>query len=490
MEKILTSGTSFIDEYGRERIFNGVNLCDKGWPDENGNLCHVYEYDDKMFRTLAEKGFNIVRLGITWAAVEPNPGEYNEKYIDGIVKMLDQCEKYGLYAYIDMHQDLYSNYCYQWGDGAPKWACMMNGDKQKKIKLVWAEGYFWDKGIHKAFDSFWTNKPYNNKGLLDYFADMWKHLAERVCNHPALFGFDMFNEPFMGSDGGKIFRQLIKGLVKTTLTDKRIKKSKLIKDAIKLDIPAVLEQYNGDILHDVALGAAELVEKFDRERYTPFLNKTAGAIRSVTNNGIMFIDNCYYSNLSIPCKAGPIEYDGKVEEKACFSPHGYDFMVDTPLYKHASSSRTDAIFGEHANSQKRLGIPVLVGEWGGYSEGTEWYPHVHHLLKFFDDRKWSNTYWAFHEGLIGDGIMDELHRPYPRAVTGEIKAYRHDRKENTFTLTYEQTKAFDVKTIIYLPANPAEVTCTGEYELVPCTHGGYTLEIKTDIGSHEVKVKF
>ena len=86
--------------------------------------------------------------------------------------------------------------------------------------------------------------------------------------------------------------------------------------------------------------------------------------------------------------------------------------------------------------------------------------------------------------------MDELHRPYPRAVTGEIKAYRHDRKENTFTLTYEQTKAFDTKTIIYLPANPAEVICTGEYELVPCTYGGYTLEIKTDIGSHEVKVNF
>jgi len=48
MEKILTTGTSFVDEYGRERIFNGVNLCDKGWPDGNGQLNHIYEYDDKM----------------------------------------------------------------------------------------------------------------------------------------------------------------------------------------------------------------------------------------------------------------------------------------------------------------------------------------------------------------------------------------------------------------------------------------------------------
>ncbi len=488
MEKILTKGKSFVDEYGRERIFNGVNLCDKGWPDEEGNLCNVYEYDEKMYLTLAERGFNIVRLGITWAAVEPQPGMYNEKYIEAVRKMLDKFHEYGIYVYLDMHQDLFSNYCYQWGDGAPEWACMMNGKKQKKIKLVWAEGYFWDKGIHKAFDKFWTNAPYEGKGLLDYFADMWKYIAVKLGDHPALFGFDMFNEPFMGKDGGKVFRQLIKGLVKTTLTDKRIDRCKLVKDAVKLDIPAVLDQYNGDILHDVALGAADLVEKFDVERYTPFLNKTAGAIRSVTDNGIMFIDNCYYSNLSIPCKAGPITYDGKPEEKSCFSPHGYDFMVDTPLYKHASSSRTDAIFGEHANTQKRLGIPVLVGEWGGYSEGTEWYPHIYHLLNFFDERKWSNTYWAFHEGLIGDGVMEILNRPYPRAVTGEIKAYRHDREANTFTLSYEQNSAFDVKTVIYVPAQPKAVECDGEYEVVPCAYGGYTVEISTDIGTHEAVI--
>ncbi|MBQ5824737.1 MAG: hypothetical protein IIW48_08015, partial [Clostridia bacterium] len=81
MDRILTKEKRFVDEYGRERIFNGVNLCDKGWPDENGNLCNVYEYDEKMYRTIAESGFNIVRLGITWAAVEPQPGLYNEKYI-------------------------------------------------------------------------------------------------------------------------------------------------------------------------------------------------------------------------------------------------------------------------------------------------------------------------------------------------------------------------------------------------------------------------
>ncbi len=488
MERIFTKGTAFIDSQGRERIFNGVNLCDKGWYDENGNRKHVYKYDEKMFRTLAEKGFNIIRLGMTWEAVEPQPGKYNEEYIDAIRGMLDMCEKYGLYAYLDMHQDLYSYFDDAVGDGAPAWACLTDGHKIKPIKIVWAERYFWSKGTHACFDNFWKNKEVNGKGLLDYFAAMWAHVAEKLGDHPALFGFDMLNEPFPGSDGGKIFKKIVAGLVKATLTDKRIKKGKLIKDALKFDIPAVLDHYNGGVLRDVAKNAEELIAKFDNERYTPFLNKTAAAIRTVTDKGIMFIDNCYYSNLSIPCAAGPITYGDKKEEHSCFAPHGYDFMVDTPLYKHASSSRTDAIFGEHENTQKRLGIPVIVGEWGGYSEGDEWYPHIHHLLRFFDDRKWSNTYWAFHEGLIGDPLMDELNRPYPRAVTGEITAYRHDRSQNTFSLSYNQEKEYDGKTVIYLPAQPKTVECDGGYEIKPLEYGGVELEIKTDTGSHEIKV--
>lgn len=489
MERIFTKGTAFVDDQGRERIFNGVNLCDKGWYDENHKRNHVYKYDEKMFRTLAENGFNIVRLGMTWEAIEPQPGKYNDEYIEAIRGMLDMCEKYGLYAYLDMHQDLYSFFDEGIGDGAPLWACLTNGHKIHKTRVVWAEGYFWGKAVHACFDNFWTNKEYQGKGLLDYFADMWAYVAEKLGDHPALFGFDMLNEPFPGSDGGRVFKKLIAGLIKATLTDKRINRGKLIKDAIKLDIPAVLDQYNGGVLRDIAKNAEELIAKFDKERYTPFLNKTAAAIRKSTDKGIMFIDNCYYSNLSIPCAAGPITYGDKKEEHTCFAPHGYDFMVDTDLYKHASSSRTDAIFGEHENTQKRLGIPVIVGEWGGYSEGNEWYPHIHHLLRFFDDRKWSNTYWAFHEGLIGNPLMEELNRPYPRAVTGEIIAYRHDRKENTFTLSYKQENAVDCSTLIYLPAEPVSVECSGKYELKPLEYGGFELEVRTDCGTNEIRVR-
>ncbi len=488
MERITTTRRRFTDEHGRECIFNGVNLCDKGiYNAEKKRREYTLGQEEDLIRALAESGVNIVRLGLTWDAIEHEPGIYDEAYLDSVEKTLNLCEQYGIYVYLDMHQDLFSGFGDGCGDGAPDWACLTDGFRYKKEKFVWAEGYFWGKATHRCFDNFWSNKPYRGKGILDYYCAMWAHLAKRFGNHPALFGFDLLNEPFPGRDGGVLFKKLIAKLVATLLTDRRIKKGTLIKDAVTGNLKDVFDQLTGDILKKITSAGTEIVERFDRERYTPFLNKVSAAIRTQTENGILFIDNCYYSNLAIPCCAGPIEVNGK-KEAACFSPHGYDFMVDTPLYKYADNSRIDAIFNTHAQVQERLNVPVLVGEWGGMGEGTDWFPHIQHLLDFFDEHRWSQTYWQFDRSLIHQPIMAQLNRPYPRAVTGVIEQYRHDRKANTFTLSYQQEQTFDVPTVLYLPAEPKTVETDGTYAVKPNSYGGYLCEIQTDPGHHEVKI--
>ena len=489
MERITTSGRRFLDEHGRERIFNGVNMCDKGcynW--ETKKRDYVFGQEEETIRALAENGVNIVRLGIVWDAIEHEPGVYDEAYLDSVQTTLDLFEKYGIYVYLDMHQDLYSGFGEHGGDGAPDWACLTDGHRFKKARFVWAEGYFFGKATHHCFDNFWANKPCHGRGVQDAYAELWAHLAERFGDHPALFGFDMLNEPFPGSDGGKVFKKLVGSLVRTALTDKRIKKAKLIKDAVSGNIKDAFDQFNGDILKKIASVGAPLIEKFDKERYTPFLNKVGAAIRTKTANGILFIDNCYYSNLAIPCHAGPITVNGK-EERTCFSPHGYDFMVDTPQYKYASNSRVDAIFSAHADTQERLNVPVLVGEWGGASEGTDWLPHIQYLLDFFDAHRWSQTYWHFDKNLLKEPIMQQLNRPAPRAVTGTIESYRHDRTTNTFTLIYRQEKAFDAPTVIYAPQEPKAVHTDGTFAIKPNGGSGVLIEITTDPGRHEVKIE-
>ena len=489
MKKITVSGKRFIDSSGRERIFNGINLCDKGYY-ENGDSKRIYKPDeyfsDELIKTLADDGFNIVRLGLTWDAVEPQPGQYDEEYLAKIRRVADRCAKYGIYFYLDMHQDLFAGAPGCSGDGAPPWACLTDGAKFKPERFVWAEGYFWGKAVHRAFDSFWQNKSYKGAPLQNYFCNMWKHVAGEFADHPALFGFDMLNEPFPGTDGGKVFRKLIGGVVKTVLTDKRCKLSFFAKQIFKGNLIGCLEPFaDYSLFRKATSGADKLIHKFDTGYYSEFVDRTASAIREVTDNGIIMMENSYYSNLGIPYSTPAVTVNGRREPQLCFAPHAYDLMVDTPEYKYASNTRVGGIFDEHRRSQERLGVPLIVGEWGGQSEGTEWLDHIEYLLDKFDSYRWGQTYWCYYDGLLENPIMRDLVRTAPVSVTGEIESYSFDRENNVFALAYDQKGEFDEPTEIYLHSSPAEIIADGEYEL-----DGKILKIKTGAGRHEIKIKF
>lgn len=486
MLKITTDSGKFIDSAGRQRIFNGMNLCDKG-DFSNGSEKRVYSlsFNEELIKTLAADGFNIIRLGLTWDAVEPQPGKYDEEYLSKVRKVCDLCAKYGIYFFLDMHQDLYSAGDGLGGDGAPKWACITDGAKFKKIRFVWAEGYFWGKAVHKAFDSFWENRPYNGKPLQSYYCDMWKHVTEEFKDHPALFGFDVLNEPFPGTDGGKVFRKLIGGVVKTVLTDKRCKLGFFAKNIVHGEVIKCLEPFNDyTLFRKVTSYGDDLIKKFDTGFYSVFINRTAGAIRQVTDNGIIMMENSYYSNLGIPYSTPAVTIGGIREKNLCFAPHAYDLMVDTPEYKYASNTRVGGIFDEHRRSQERLGVPVLVGEWGGQSEGTEWLDHIEYLLDKFDSYQWGQTYWAYYDGLLENPIMRDLIRTSPVAVCGTINSYSYDRGNKIFTLDYTQDKEYALPTEIYLHAEPKKITADGEY-----TVDGNMLKIKSGVGRHIVTVE-
>ncbi len=493
MLKISTFEKKFIDSEGRQRIFNGVNLCDKGYH-EAGNPRKTYkvDYDEKLISDLSSYGFNIVRLGLTWDAVEPEPCNYDEDYLDRVEKVADLCAKYGIYFFLDMHQDLYGGTVDTPADGAPAWACLTDGAKFRPTRFVWAEGYFWGKAIHNCFDNFWANKEYNGVPLQTYFCNMWKHVAERFKNHPALFGFDMLNEPFPGTDGGKVFRKLIGGVAKCVIFDKRCKIGWLAKQLFSGNAIRCLEPFDDPSLFRKATKEGdELIKKFDTGHYSKFINRTAKAIREVTDNGIIIMENSYYSNLGIPYSAPAVNYDGKQEEKLCFMPHAYDLMVDTPEYKYASNNRVGSIFDEHRRSQERLGVPLLVGEWGGQSEGTEWLHHIRYLLDKFDGYHWGQTYWAYYDGLLENPIMSCLFKTSPVAVCGDIKEYSLDRDNEIFTLTYEQDKEYSVPTEIFVHKAAKNIICDGEYTLEPYgDKGGAMMKINADAGSHKVTIEF
>ena len=52
----------------------------------------------------------------------------------------------------------------------------------------------------RAYDHFWANDPGpGGVGLQDRYAAAWRHVAARFRDAPGVQGFDLFNEPFPGS---------------------------------------------------------------------------------------------------------------------------------------------------------------------------------------------------------------------------------------------------------------------------------------------------
>lgn len=493
MERIRTRGNRLVDEKGRECIFQGINLVDKGKSDANGQRVYSLDWGEDLFRSLREKGFHLLRLGLNWAAVEPEPGKYCADYLERLSRIMDWCETYGIYVILDMHQDLYTSCGQNSGNGAPGWATLTDGEEFEETMLVWAEGYFFNGAVHAAFDHFWANTEVEGKGLQDHFTDMWKHVAMTFREKPALLGFDVFNEPFPGSSGGEIFWTLINTLCK-------IMGEREGREIAVTDLLPYLNDANGmvrlmEMFDDkesyrrVLLDAGELVRAFDERVYAPFLRKVCAGIREVTEQGILFMENCYYSNLGIPCASPRLVYEDAREEKDfAFTPHGYDLFVDTAAYSEASNNRVDVIFEEHSRTQQRLNAPVIVGEWGGHNGSENGLSHIAHLLEFFDEHKWSNLYWAFSDDIFHQPVMKLLSRPHPLRVPGEILRYGFDAKESVFTLQYEN-KGESGPVELYLPRKAKRVEGAEAFTLEPYgNEGAGRLLAQPGAGVREIRV--
>ena len=486
MEKIRANKLRFVDSKGRTRIFNGMNIDDKLVN------CTEFRYnlDEEFFKKYKARGFDIIRLAVTWQNLEPKMGEYNESYLKSIDSIFALAEKYGVYILLDMHQDLYSQNdgeCV--GDGAPSWAAITDGAKPRMPIFVWADGYFMGKWVRNEFDNFWNNTEVAGRGLQDRYCDLWQMLAKRYGDSPALFGFDLMNEPFPGSYSTKMFARLVGGVAKTVLFNKKVDRVKLIKSAVKRDTRSMLDCIGGDVIRDAVYRIDKIQQQFDQEKYTPFLNKTTAAIREITPNGIVMMEQSYICNSGVKQSASPISVNGKREANQCFGPHAYDFSVDTPLYQYANSSRVKAFFGEMRKTQLRLDVPVIVGEWGGCSDNTDtsWFGHANELLDFFDEMQWGQMYWDYHGDDLDAPLMDMLCRTHPVAVAGKIESYGIDRKNNIFNLNFTADEKGE--SIIYVH-KPFEVIEGAKCKVIETYDSGASLiKIPAKKGENTVKIK-
>ncbi len=239
------SGRWFLDPKDRRVLLRGVNLGgssklpyfkdgegrDPAWlapqrsPTFVGRPFPIGEADEH-FRRLAGWGFNCLRLLTTWEAVEHGgPGLYDEAYLDYFARVVKKAAEYGLFVYIDPHQDVWSRW--SGGDGAPAWTLELTGFNLKNLDA--AEAAVTMAGRYPDYDPMiWVN---NNRRLAagtmftlffagdrfapqtrmegapvqgylqDHFIAAMRQVALRLQGLNHVLGFGPLNEPNAGFIG-------------------------------------------------------------------------------------------------------------------------------------------------------------------------------------------------------------------------------------------------------------------------------------------------
>jgi endoglycosylceramidase len=186
-------GRWITDSAGRVVVLHGVNMVYKRppyFPAVTG-----FGEDDAAF--LDAQGFNTVRLGLIYAGVEPQPGQYDEAYLDEIAATEAVLARHGIFSQLDFHQDLYNERFT--GEGWPDWATIDDGLPAEPL-TGFPGTYLSSPGMNQAFNNFWANRigP-GGVGLQDRYAAAFRRVAERFRDAEHTIGYDVMNEPWPGS---------------------------------------------------------------------------------------------------------------------------------------------------------------------------------------------------------------------------------------------------------------------------------------------------
>lgn len=448
---IKVEGQKFLDAKGRQVLLSGINFISKN-PSEK----YLPKQGVETFKEFKSWGFNCIRLGIIWDGLEPEPGKYNEAYLLEIDKRIKWAEDNGIYVFLDMHQDLYGA---KFSDGAPNWATLDEG-KPHYSGAVWSDSYLISPAVQTAFDNFWKNAPASDGiGLQDHYANLWKHIALRYANNTTVIGYDIMNEPFMGSSAQNVMPLMLGAyaqvLVETTgqappsaeeLGEIWANEESRLK---ALELISTKEKYS-----KVVDAVYELSADFEKNHLQPMYQKMADAIREVDRNHILFFNHNYFVNTGVSTALEATKLpDGSRDPNVAYAAHGYDLVVDTKEVENPSSERVEIIFDRIAESGKRMNMPVLVGEWGAlHGKSPKMVETAQQLVNIIEKHQFNNTYWAYYNDIANyPYFRDAIIRPYPQVISGTLIDYNYNELTGDFTCVWEESEQSNEPTIIYVP---------------------------------------
>ncbi|WP_293056719.1 cellulase family glycosylhydrolase [Mycobacterium sp.] len=447
---ISTTGPWLTNSAGQVVIMHGLNEAYKLAPYEPA--ASGFGNADAAF--LAANGFNVVRLGVLWAGVEPEPGVFNAAYVASIEQTVQTLENHGIYVILDFHQDAYSSVF--GGEGAPPWAVQTGGLPNPELPFPLND--FVNPAGNHAWDAFWSNATApNGAGLENDYAQMVEYVAADFKGNPDVIGLELMNEPGLGN-------QLLPALLGSPF--------------------------------------------FDAQQLTPFYNQVASAIEAVDPSTTVFYEPSLLFDVGVPTHLGTVDFP-----KTVFSFHDYcDF--DLPVVGCVPS--VPGILDNALAYARAQGIPAFMTEFGATSDQAEIIASMQaanqHLINWAE---WafsgkgditttasppSSESLVYNPELpptganVNTATLETLAEPYPQVVSGTPGTWSFDN--GTFTFSYSTAKVDGLgsfpagsQTTISVPAvefpNGYQVSVTGGQvvsapdapELVVASDGATTVSV-------------
>ncbi len=437
------AGRWIADATGRVIITRGVNMVNKLAPYTPA----FAGFSDDDAALIAHEGFNVVRVGVIYSAVEPAPGLYDSAYLDSIHSTVAMLHRHGVLSLIDFHQDL-------WGpsfsaEGFPEWATLTDGHPIRPIYGL-PDTYAKSPALQHAFDNFFANTPGpGGVGIQDRFAAAWAYTANRLKDTPGILGWELLNEPFDGTHGAKprdpvlnAFSERVLQAIRAVDTDHFVWYEPWINFDEGLPFRGTLAGPRvGFAFHNYVPAGA---------KQTPYENAEAQSAR--TGNALLATEF------------------GAVED-----PTVIQAEVD-----NADSFMMSAIYWAYWN---RTPFEITAGGLGGGNGATQGLVYDITL--------------PLTAGNVSEPKLDALVRPYPRAVSGTPSQWHYDSASRIFEFVYSTTPAggaalpAQAETEVFVPDRQYpegyQVTVTGAQ--VVSGEGNQLLHLVNQSGAAQVIVR-
>jgi endoglycosylceramidase len=339
-------------------------------------------------------GFNAVRVGVIFQAVEPRPGVFNAGYLNHIAGTVDALARYGIVSILDFHQDQY-NQKFQ-GEGFPSWAVQDGG--LPNPQLGFPHNYEGNPALQRAFENFWADQPGpGGVGLQERYVAAWARVARRFKDNTTVLGYEVMNEPFPGGDY-------------TTCAE-----------------PAGCPASDGEL--------TSLERKVDR------------TIRRIDQRTLVMQEPYVTFNFGYPDHVGRL-----LDRHAVFAWHDY-CLVGTTCSSNSTTMQNAAAYVARTGEGTFMTEYGAGTDGGALDQMVSLADHFMVPWTEWAYCTCSDPTGAPNEGMVRDprrpkrganlvsSILRSLVEPYPQVVAGTPRSWAFNRSTRSFTLAYSTTRA-------------------------------------------------